>query len=177
MKPGYKAMCDMILRILFVLCSSFNDVAAQQYAISAALIVSGICTLVNITRFRLPFTSKLFGRQLYLGTGVLSVMGTSFTFLPIFEICIRQMVADGEDGFTAYGRMLGTTMITALLELALSFLPRKWLKKLFPPLVCAITVMLIGLTLVGSGIKSWGGGVVCAEMIWKEHGMHASDSD
>jgi NCS2 family nucleobase:cation symporter-2 len=104
-------------------------------------------------------------------------MGTSFTFLPIYEISIRQMMVDGDDGFTAYGRMLGTTMITALLELALSFLPRNVLKRMFPPLVCSITVMLIGLSLVGSGIKSWGGGVVCAEMIWKEHGMYANDCD
>lgn len=156
----------------FSLCSSFNDTAAQQYAISASLIVSGICTLVNVTRFKLPLTKKLFGRQLYIGTGVLSVMGTSFTFLPIYEICIRQMMVDGDSGFSAYGRMLGTTMFCALLELFLSFLPRKWLQALFPSLICAVTVMLIGISLIGSGIKSWGGGVVCAEMIWKQHGMY-----
>jgi NCS2 family nucleobase:cation symporter-2 len=87
----------------------------EQYAISAALISSGICSLINLSKFPIPFTEKLWGRQLYLGSGVLSVMvreqlyrtrrilskhslntrftqqGTSFTFLPIFEIAVAQM--------------------------------------------------------------------------------------
>ena len=48
-------------------------------------------------------------------------------------------------------------------------MPTKWLKALFPPLVTSITVMLIGVGLTGTGMKYWGGGVVCAEMIWKQH--------
>lgn len=40
----------------------------------------------------------------------------------------------------------------------------KWLQKIFPPLVTAITVTLIGVALTGTGMKYWGGGVVCAEV-------------
>mmetsp|Transcript_10252 Transcript_10252/g.21632 ORF Transcript_10252/g.21632 Transcript_10252/m.21632 type:complete len:105 (-) Transcript_10252:12-326(-) len=73
----------------------FTKVDLQQYAIVAALITSGICTIINILHFEIPFSKKLFGRRLFVGSGLLSVMGTSFTFLPIFEIAIRQMKADG----------------------------------------------------------------------------------
>lgn len=97
-------------------------------------------------------------------------MGTSFTFLPVFEASIRQMKADGIDGTVAFGKMLGTTIVAALLEVAFSLLPPKVIKKVFPPLVSSITIMLIGIALTGTGMKYWGGGVVCAEMGWKNHG-------
>lgn len=135
----------------------------QQYAISAALITSGICTVINCLKMKIPFTG------LYLGSGVLSVMGTSFTFLPIFEIAIRQMKADGIDGQEAYGKMLGTSMVCCLLELIISVMPMSQIKKVFPPIVTSVTVMLIGVALTGTGMKYWGGGVVCAEMGWKTH--------
>ena len=139
------------------------DPEYQQYAISAALITSGICTLLNVLQVPIPGTSGIFGRQLYLGSGVLSVMGTSFTFLPIFEIAIRQMIGDGTEPYDAYGKMLGTAMICGLLEVMFSVMPVKAVKKVFPPLVSGIAVMLIGASLVGTGMKYWGGGVVCAE--------------
>jgi NCS2 family nucleobase:cation symporter-2 len=97
------------------------------------------------------------------------VCGTSFTFLPIFEIAINQMKQEGIDGVTAYGKMLGTSMVCGLLELFLSILPSRIIKRVFPPLVTAVTVILLGVSLVGTGMKYWGGGVVCAEMGWKQH--------
>lgn len=141
----------------------------QQYAIAAALITSGITSIMNISKLPVPFTEQVFGRQLYLGSGVLSVMGTSFTFLPIYEIAIRQMVDDGIGPEAAYGKMLGTSMVCGLLELFFSVLPTRYIKRIFPPIVTAITVILIGVALTGTGMKYWGGGVVCAEMNWKEH--------
>lgn len=51
----------------------------EQYAISAALITSGICTIINVTKFGIPFSEYMFGRRMFVGSGVLSVMGTSFT--------------------------------------------------------------------------------------------------
>ena len=71
----------------------FADIEAQQNAISSALICSGIFTILNIIQIPIPGTQALLGRQIMIGTGVLSVMGTSFTFLPIFEIAIAQMKA------------------------------------------------------------------------------------
>lgn len=90
--------------VVFRFTIAFTDVDSQQYAIAAALITSGICSIINIMRIPLPFTEGIFGRKMYIGSGVLSVMGTSFTFLPIFEIAIAQMKNDGVDPYDAYGR-------------------------------------------------------------------------
>eukprot|EP00980_Cylindrotheca_fusiformis_P030036 scaffold24233_cov117-Cylindrotheca_fusiformis.AAC.3 len=141
----------------------------EQYAISAALITSGICSLLNVAQFPIPFSEKIRGKQLYVGSGILSVIGTSFTFLPIYEIAIRQMKNDGWEGEAAYGAMIGTSMVCCLLELALSLVPVRIIKKIFPPIVTAITVILIGVALIGTGMKYWGGGTVCAEMGWQTH--------
>lgn len=89
--------------VIFKFSVNFSDVATQQYVVSASLIVSGLCSFVNLSKFPVPFSKKIFRRQLFIGSGVLSVMGTSFTFLPIFESSIRQMREDGIDGYTAYG--------------------------------------------------------------------------
>ena len=67
-------------------------------------------------------------------------------------------------------RMLGTVIVCSLVEVIFSLLPPKTVKKIFPPLVTSVTIMLIGIALTGTGMKYWGGGVVCAEMGWKEHG-------
>ncbi|KAL7540654.1 hypothetical protein ACHAXR_012734 [Thalassiosira sp. AJA248-18] len=147
----------------------FPNVELQQYFIVAALITSGVCTIINVLRFEIPFSKKIFGRSLFIGSGLLSVMGTSFTFLPIFEIAIRQMKADGIEGTDAYGKMLGTSMLCALFEVFFSCIPAKVVQKIFPPVVSAVTVTLLGVALTGTGMKYWGGGVVCGEMIWKEH--------
>eukprot|EP00957_Ditylum_brightwellii_P209398 15361624-Ditylum_brightwellii.AAC.1 len=146
----------------------------QQYAISAALITSGICSIIQVAHLPIPLSEKIYGRQLYLGSGVLSVMGTSFTFLPVFELAIRQMKSEGIEGTDAYGKMLGTSMLCCLLEVFFSLLPTRAIKRAFPPLVTSITVMLIGVALSGTGMKYWGGGVVCAEMVWKDHSQVVS---
>jgi xanthine/uracil permease len=124
---------------------------------------------VNVMQIPIPFTERIFGRSLVIGSGVLSVMGVSFTFLPVFESSMSQMKNDGYSGIEAYGKMLGTVMVCALLEVFLSIVSTKTLKKVFPPFITGITVFLIGASLIGTGMKYWGGGVVCAEMGWKEH--------
>lgn len=43
-----------------------------------------------------------------------------------------------------------------------SFLPHRAIKRIFPPIVCGVTIVLIGINLVGVGIKAWGGGAFCA---------------
>lgn len=65
--------------------------------------------------------------------------------------------------------MLGVAMVCGLLEVFISLLSPRVIRKLFPNLVASVTVILLGVALIGTGMKYWGGGVVCAEMIWKEH--------
>jgi len=55
-------------------------------------------------------------------------------------------------------------MLCALLEVLFSLLKGSWIKRIFPPIVTAVTVTLIGVALTGTGMKYWGGGVVCEFM-------------
>ncbi|KAG6003193.1 hypothetical protein E4U21_002270 [Claviceps maximensis] len=136
--------------------------AQQQYLVSTALIVSGLLSSIQINRFRIPKTSY------FIGTGVLSVVGISFSIIPIAQGAFKQMYANGfcpSDGRgnplpcpQGYGALIGTSSICALVEILISFLPPKILLRMFPPIVTGPTVMLIGIHLIESGFKDWMGG-------------------
>ncbi|KAG2066429.1 xanthine uracil permease [Suillus decipiens] len=142
------------------------DPATSSYMISASLIGSGILSLVQMSR------AKLWGGY-YLGTGLLSVVGTSFATLSTANAIFNMMYANGTcpsttaaDGTVtrgpcpdAYGMLLGTSLICAFLEIGLSFLPPRVLQRIFPPMVTGTVILMIGASLVGSsGILDWGGG-------------------
>ncbi|KAH7107896.1 Xanthine/uracil permease [Auriculariales sp. MPI-PUGE-AT-0066] len=138
----------------------------QAYMISASLIGCGILSLVQMSRLRLP-------GGYFLGTGLLSVVGTSFATLSTAFAIFNALYADGtcpmitgSDGTTsrgpcpdAYGMVLGTALVCSFLEIGLSFVPVRTLKRMFPPVVTGTVIVLIGASLIGeSGILSWGGG-------------------
>lgn len=119
-----------------------------QYVVSTSLIVSGILSAVQIRRFHLYKTPY------YLGTGILCVVGTSFSFVSVSTSALQQMYDSGvcptdahgshlpcPDG---YGALLGSTSLTALLEVLISFTPPRILQKVFPPIVIGPTVVLVG---------------------------------
>ncbi|KAK4946947.1 hypothetical protein LTR10_014089 [Elasticomyces elasticus] len=134
----------------------------QQYLVSTSLIVCGILSSIQITRFHIYKTPY------YIGTGLISVVGTSFAIIPVATGAFSQMYTNGfcpvaEDGTKlpcpdAYGALIGTCAVCALVEIALSFLPPHVLKKIFPPIVTGPTVMLIGISLIQSGFEDWAGG-------------------
>ncbi len=136
--------------------------ADTQYLVSTALIVTAILSTVQITRIKIPKTPY------YVGTGLLSVIGTSFNAIPVASGVFSQMYKTGfcktapDDTRLpcpeGYGALLGTTMVTSLLEILISFVPPKYLRKVFPPLVTGPTLMLIGIVLVKSGFQGWAGG-------------------
>ncbi|EIW61252.1 Xanthine/uracil permease [Trametes versicolor FP-101664 SS1] len=142
------------------------DSATSAYMISASLIGCGILSLVQMSRLR------LFGNY-YLGTGLISVVGTSFATLSTANAIFNTMYADGTcpsttaaDGTVtrgacpdAYGMVLGTSMICAFLEIGMSFVSPRILKRVFPPMVTGTVIVMIGASLIGSsGIPNWGGG-------------------
>ncbi|PCH40682.1 xanthine/uracil permease [Wolfiporia cocos MD-104 SS10] len=144
-----------------------NEMSA--YMISASLIGSGILSLVQMSHIRLF-------RNYYLGTGLLSVVGTSFSTLSTADAIFDAMYADGTcptttaaDGTVikgacpdAYGMVLGTSLVCSLLEIFMSFVPPRTLKRIFPPMVTGTVILMIGASLVGSsGIPDWGGGSNC----------------
>lgn len=134
----------------------------QQYLVSTSLIVCGILSSIQITRFHIYKTPY------YIGTGLISVVGTSFATIPVATGAFSQMYANGmcpsdADGNPlpcpqGYGAILGTQCVCALIEILMSFCPPKLLKRIFPPLVTGPTVMLIGIKLIGSGFSNWAGG-------------------
>ncbi|PGH09237.1 purine permease [Polytolypa hystricis UAMH7299] len=138
------------------------DTDMSQYLVSASLIVSGILSAVQITRFHIYKT------RYYLGTGLISVVGTSFATIPVAMGAFGQMYETGfcktdEDGNKlacpeGYGAILATSCLCALLEIGLSFLSPRLLRRLFPPLVTGPTVLIIGVALIESGLKDWAGG-------------------
>lgn len=137
----------------------------QQYLVSTSLIVSGILTSIQVTRFH------IYGTPYYIGTGLLSVVGTSFATITIVTLAFPEFYTSGfcpvaADGTKlpcpdGYGRILGTGAVCALLEIALSFSPAKVLQKVFPPIVTGPVVFLIGAHLVETGFDDWLGGSGC----------------
>lgn len=133
-----------------------------QYLVSTSLIVCGILSSIQISRFH------LYKSPYYIGTGLISVVGTSFSIIPVATGALAQMYSTGfcpsaSDGSKlpcprGYGAILGTSSCCALLEIALSFTRPSLLKKFFPPLVTGPTVTLIGINLIQSGFKNWAGG-------------------
>ncbi|KAK5662646.1 hypothetical protein OQA88_8561 [Cercophora sp. LCS_1] len=142
--------------------------AETQYLVSTALIVTGILSCIQITRFHIWKTPY------YIGTGLISVVGVSFAIIPVAQGAFQQMYANGfcpsdEDGSPlpcpeGYGAILGTACVCALFEILLAFTPPRILLRIFPPLVTGPTVMLIGIKLIQSGFKNWAGGSgLCAD--------------
>lgn len=136
----------------------------QEYLVSSSLIVSGILSCIQITRFHIYKTPY------YVGTGLLCVVGTSFATITIVTNSLPIMYANGScpmvDGVKAacpdgYGRILATGSLCALIEIILSFCPTKALQKVFPPLVTGPVVLLIGVHLIETGFKDWVGGSSC----------------
>ncbi|KAK0190335.1 permease family-domain-containing protein [Armillaria mellea] len=141
-----------------------NELSA--YMISASLIGCGILSLVQMSRI------PLFGGY-YLGTGLITVVGTSFATLSTANAIFDAMYNDGTCSSTtaadgtvtrlacpdAYGKVLGTSLICSFLEIFMSFIPARRLKRIFPPIVTGTVIVMIGASLIGdSGIPNWGGG-------------------
>ena len=134
----------------------------QRYLVSTSLVVCGILSSVQITRFHIWRTPY------YVGTGLISVVGTSFATIPVATGALSQMYQTGfcptaADGTRlscpqGYGAILGTSAVCALLEIGMSFTSPRILKRVFPPLVTGPTVLLIGVKLVTTGFQNWAGG-------------------
>ncbi|KIS71635.1 putative purine permease [Mycosarcoma maydis] len=162
------AMLGGLITPPMIIASSLSlSAETSAYLISASLITSGLISAVQQSAIPLPFMG---GRQ--LGTGLLSVVGTSFTTLSVTSSVFTNLYAEGvcplnPDGSRAacpdaYGYLLGTAAVCALLEIALSFLPVKVLKRMWPPLITGTLVFFVGIKLIGeSAIPSFGGGSSC----------------
>ena len=104
--------------------------------ISMALFTSGFATLLQT------------GLIKKVGTRMLNVQGTSFTFVPV-------AIQTGLNG--GLSLVMSMAMICSVTEIFISRLIKPF-RKLFPPLVTGIVVTLIGLTLIQVGMDQLSGG-------------------
>ena len=140
---GFQHALSMLAGIItppIILAGSANlSGELQSYLVSTSLIVCGILSSIQITRFHIMRTPY------YIGTGLISVVGTSFAIIPTAGGALTQMYKTGfcpsdangnplpcPDG---YGAIIGTACVCALLEILMSFTPPRILRKVFPPLV------------------------------------------
>lgn len=121
--------------------------ADTQYLVSTALIVAGLLSSIQIRRFH------IYKSPYYIGTGLISVVGTSFSIIPVSLGAFKQMYASGYCPLAAdgtklpcpkgYGALLGTACLCSLLEIGLSFTKPRLLQKVFPPIVTGPTVSIM----------------------------------
>ena len=102
------------------------DASTKNYLISMSLFTAGLGTFLQARRFG------------WIGSGLLSVNGTSFAYLDL-------LLRAGSEGGLALA--CGMALAAVPVQFALAFfLPS--LRRIFPPLVAGIVVLLIGLTLI-----------------------------
>jgi xanthine permease XanP len=119
--------------------------ADTAYLVSMSLFVSGAATILQ--------TSQLGP----VGSGLLSVQGTSFTFIaPIISVAGTSMAA-GATAAQALGGIFGLCMAGSIVVMLCSrFIQRA--STVITPVVTGTVVTLIGLTLIEVGMVSVGGG-------------------
>ncbi len=120
------------------------DIADSAYIISMSLFVSGVATFIQAKRMG-P-----------VGSGLLSVQGTSFAFLgPIIGAAMAIKAGAGAEA--ALATIFGVIIAGSFIEIFLSrFLHLA--KRIITPVVTGVVVTLIGLTLIKVGLISIGGG-------------------
>ncbi|PSM49780.1 xanthine permease XanP [Chroococcidiopsis sp. CCALA 051] len=117
-----------------------------SYVVSMSLFISGVSTFIQARKIG-P-----------IGSGLLSIQGTSFSFLVPIISAGTAVVAAGGTPERALSLIFGLCFFGAFIEIILSrFL--HLVRKIISPLVTGTIVCVIGLTLIKTGIISMGGGV------------------
>ena len=122
------------------------DLETTGFLVSMSLFVSGLATFVQCRRFG-P-----------VGTGLLCIQGTSFSFIsPIIGAGLLGVVGGKMDVGLGLSYIFGACMVASVVEMVVSrLLP--YTRKIITPLVSGIVVSLIGMCLIKAGITSCGGG-------------------
>jgi len=129
-----------------IICAVLGlPIEITSYIISMALVVSGISTFIQARRFG-P-----------IGSGLLSIQGTSFTFLGAIIATGSSILSAGGSPEMALTTIFGVCFLGSFVEMIFSRFLR-FLKKIITPLVSGIVVTLIGLSLIKVGITDIGGG-------------------
>lgn len=140
------AMFVAVITPSLIICQSLGVPSDQTNTIiSMSLFASGICSFIQI---------RTIGP---IGSGLLSIQGTSFNFLgPIIGAGLS-LKAGGASIETMMAAIFGTILVASSAEILLSRI-LQYAQKIITPLVSGIVVTLIGLTLIQIGLVSIGGG-------------------
>lgn len=117
----------------------------MPHLISMALLASGIGTFIQ---------SRRFGP---VGSGLLTVQGTSFAFIGALLIAGASVKSQGGSNADIMAMMLGISMAGALVEVILSVFIHR-LKTIITPLTTGIVITAIGLSLIKVGMTDLAGG-------------------
>lgn len=116
------------------------SVEQTSYLISSALVVSGFATAIQILR-----AGPLPG-NIYIGSGLLSIQGTSFAFIGPLIFSYQTLVV-GMDSDTALGVIFGSCAVCAAVMMVISqFIGH--LRKIVTSNVTGATIILLGLSLM-----------------------------
>lgn len=140
------AMFVAVITPSLIICQSLGVPADQTNTIiSMSLFASGLSSFLQI---------RTFGP---IGSGLLSIQGTSFNFLgPIIGAGLA-LKAGGASIEAMMAAIFGTILVASFAEILLSRV-LQFAQRIITPLVSGIVVTLIGLTLVHVGLVSMGGG-------------------
>ncbi len=140
------AMFVAVITPSLIICQSLGVPADQTNTIiSMSLFASGLSSFIQI---------RTFGP---IGSGLLSIQGTSFNFLgPIIGAGLA-LKAGGADIETMMAAIFGTILVASSAEILLSRV-LQFAQRIITPFVSGFVVTLIGLTLVQVGLISMGGG-------------------
>ncbi|MEL6114681.1 uracil-xanthine permease family protein [Photobacterium sp. SP02] len=145
------AMFVAVITPSLIICQALGLPASDTNTIvSMSLLASGVASFIQI---------RTIGP---VGSGLLSIQGTSFNFLgPIIGAGLA-MKAGGADVPTMMAAIFGTILAASLTEVAISRILQHT-RRIITPLVSGIVVTLIGLTLIQIGLTSIGGGYAAIE--------------
>src|SRR5262245_13268907 len=119
--------------------------ADTAYLVSMSLFVSGAATILQTSRIG-P-----------IGSGLLSIQGTSFTFIAPVISTAGMLMAQGASATDALGVVFGLCLAGAVIVMVLSrFI--QYASLVITPIVTGTVVLLIGLTLIEVGMVNVGGG-------------------
>lgn len=140
------AMFVAVITPSLIICHALHVPPEQTNTIiSMSLFASGICSFIQI---------RTIGP---IGSGLLSIQGTSFNFVGPIIAAGLALEKGGADISTTMAAIFGTIMFASLAEILLSRV-LEYAQRIITPLVSGIVVTLIGLTLIQVGLVSIGGG-------------------
>lgn len=140
------AMFVGVITPALLICQALGLPAQDtQHILSMSLFASGVASLIQI---------KAWGP---VGSGLLSIQGTSFNFVAPLIMGGTALKTGGADVPTMMAALFGTLMLASCTEMVISrILPLA--RRIITPLVSGVVVMIIGLSLIQVGLTSVGGG-------------------